>query len=126
MAPHTPQRSGAPGEAGGPLYNRGIGNGFVPVAKTSEVAPGAMKWVVIDRERVVVANVDGVFYALKDSCGHQGAPLSTGTLMGYVIECPLHFACFDARTGELLNGPVSADVPTYQVLVEGDTVYVKR
>jgi len=85
-----------------------------------------MKWVVIDRERVVVANVDGVFYALRDSCGHQGAPLSTGTLMGYVIECPLHFACFDARTGELLNGPVSADVPIYQVLVEGDTVYVKR
>jgi len=126
MAPHTPQRSGAPGEAGGPLYNRGIGNGFVPVAKTSELSPGAMKWVVIDRERVVVANVDGVFYALRDSCGHQGAPLSTGTLMGYVIECPLHFACFDARTGELLNGPVSADVPTYQVLVEGDTVYVKR
>src|SRR5437879_3811380 len=99
MAPHTPQRSGAPGEAGGPLYNRGIGNGFVPVAKTSEVAPGAMKWVLIDRERVVVANVDGVFYALRDSCGHQGAPLSPGTLMGYVIECPLHFACFDARTG---------------------------
>src|SRR5882762_1355499 len=72
MAPHTPQRSGAPGEAGGPLYNRGIGNGFVPVAKTSEVAPGAMKWVVIDRERVVVANVDGVFYALRDSCVTRG------------------------------------------------------
>jgi len=103
-----------------------VTNDFIPVMKASELSPGAMKWVVIDRERVLVANVDGVFHALRDSCGHQGAPLSTGTLVGYAIECPLHFACFDARTGELLSGPVSADVPIYQVLVEGDTVYVKR
>ena len=54
------------------------------------------------------------------------APLSTGDLTGYVIECPLHYACFDVRTGKLLSGPVSGDVATYQVQVEGDTVYVKR
>ena len=101
-------------------------DGFVPVARASELSPGAMKWVVIDRKRVVIANVDGTFYALRDSCGHLGAPLSTGTLVGYVIECPLHYACFDARTGKLLSGPVAADVVTYQVRVEGDTVYVKR
>jgi hypothetical protein len=43
-----------------------------------------------------------------------------------VIECPLHFAIFDVRTGKLLSGPTAADVPTYQVQVEDDTVYVKR
>jgi len=46
--------------------------------------------------------------------------------VGHVIECPLHYACFDVRTGKLLSGPVSGDVPTYAVRVEGDTVYVKR
>ena len=101
-------------------------NDFVPVMKVNDLAPGAMKWVVIDRERVLVANVDGAFYALRDTCGHQGAPLSTGTLMGYVIECPLHFACFDVRSGKFISGPASADVPTYEVRVEGDTVYVRR
>jgi len=101
-------------------------DGFVPVTRASELVPGAMKWVVIDRERVLVANVDGAFYALQDTCGHLGAPLSTGTLVGHVIECPLHYACFDVRTGKLLSGPVAADVRAYQVLVEGDTVYVKR
>jgi nitrite reductase/ring-hydroxylating ferredoxin subunit len=101
-------------------------DGFVAVTRTSEVPPGAMKWAVIDRERVLIANVEGVFHALRDSCGHAGAPLSTGTLLGYVVECPLHYACFDVRTGKLLSGPVSADVATYEVLVEGDTVYVKR
>jgi nitrite reductase/ring-hydroxylating ferredoxin subunit len=43
-----------------------------------------------------------------------------------LIECPLHFAQFDVRTGELVNGPVSAAVPTYEVRVGEDTVYVKE
>ena len=64
--------------------------------------------------------------ALQDACGHRQTPLSNGTLEGYIIECPLHFAQFDVRTGKLLSGPAGADVPTYPVLVEGDTVYVKR
>lgn len=101
-------------------------DGFVPVARASELSPGAMTWVALDRERVLIANVDGCFYALRDSCGHRQAPLSKGTLEGHVIECPLHFARFDVRTGKLLSGPTAADVPTYQVLVDGDTVYVKR
>jgi nitrite reductase/ring-hydroxylating ferredoxin subunit len=101
-------------------------DGYVPVTAVAELPPGAMKWVVIDRERVLVANVDGSFFALRDTCGHAGAPLSTGELVGYVLECPLHYACFDVRTGKLLSGPVSADVPSYQVRVEGDTVYVRR
>jgi nitrite reductase/ring-hydroxylating ferredoxin subunit len=101
-------------------------DGFVPVTRASELSPGAMTWVALDRERVLIANVDGCFYALQDSCGHRQAPLSKGTLEGHVIECPLHFARFDVRTGKLLSGPASADVPTYEVRVEGDTVYVKR
>jgi len=98
----------------------------VPVMGASELQPGQMKVVVIDRERILVANVGGVFHAVRDVCGHAGAPLSSGSLIGYVVECPLHFACFDVRSGKLLTGPVSADVPSYPVRVEGDTVYVNR
>ena len=98
---------------------------FVAVAKTSELPPGQMKWVAVDRERVVLANVGGAFYALRDVCGHKNAPLSRGKLIGHLIECPLHFAQFDVRTGELVNGPVSIPIPTYEVRVEEDIVYVK-
>jgi 3-phenylpropionate/trans-cinnamate dioxygenase ferredoxin subunit len=101
-------------------------SGFVPVSPASELSPGAMKWVVVDRERVLLANVEGVFYALRDACGHRQAPLSRGTLAGHVVECPLHFATFDVRTGKPLGGPVAADVPTYPVRVSDGTVYVKR
>jgi nitrite reductase/ring-hydroxylating ferredoxin subunit len=101
-------------------------DGFVPVTRASVLGPGALTWVAIDRERVLIANVDGAYYALQDACGHRQAPLSKGTLRGHVIECPLHFARFDVRTGQLLSGPAAADVPTYPVQVEGDIVYVRR
>ena len=101
-------------------------DGFVPVTPASALAPGAMKWVVVNRERVLLANVDGSFYALRDTCGHRGASLAQGALVGHVIECPEHFACFDMRTGKLLSGPASADIPTYEVRIEDDTVYLKR
>ena len=99
---------------------------FVAVAKAPELPPGQMKWVVVDGERRVLANVAGIYYAISDVCGHRNAPLSRGKLDGYLIECPLHFAQFDVRTGELVSGPVSTPVPIYEVRVEGDTVYVKR
>ena len=45
---------------------------------------------------------------------------------GLVIECPLHFAQFDIRTGKFVDGPLATDVPAYEVRVEGDTVYARR
>jgi nitrite reductase/ring-hydroxylating ferredoxin subunit len=94
------------------------------VAKLDELAPGQMKWVAVNGDRRVLANVEGTFYAISDVCGHRNAPLSRGKLQGYMIECPLHFAQFDIRTGELVSGPVSMAVPVYEVRVEDDTVYV--
>ena len=63
---------------------------------------------------------------LCDACGHQRAPLSRGRLEGQVVECPLHFARFDVRTGALLWGPIAEDVPVYEVRVDGEMVYVRR
>ena len=80
-------------------------NEFVAVARTSELAPGEMKRVLVERERVLLANVGGTFYAVNDWCGHQKAALSKGKLEGSVVECPLHFACFDVTTGKALSGP---------------------
>ncbi len=85
-----------------------------------------MTWVAVERERVLLVNVAGVFYALSDACGHQRAPLSRGRLQGHVVECPWHFARFDVRTGRLLSGPVAEDVPIHEVRVDGDIVYVRR
>ena len=85
-----------------------------------------MTVVAIERERILLANIDGAFYAMRDVCGHRNAPLSRGRLDGHIVECPLHFALFDVRTGKLVDGPVSADVPVYETRIEDGTVFVKR
>ncbi len=78
---------------------------FVPVAKVSDLKPGEMKRVIVDKQRILLANVDGTFYAIKDQCGHQKAALSKGRLEGFTVDCPLHFARFDMRSGKVLSGP---------------------
>lgn len=100
-------------------------DGFVAAAEAGDLAPGQLKWVAVEGERVVLANLDGRFYALRDVCGHKNAPLSRGRLVGATIECPLHFAQFDLCTGQLVSGPVSAAVPVYEIKVENGTVYIR-
>ena len=100
--------------------------GFTAVAETAEIPPGTMKCVAVDRQRVVLANVEGRFYAVSDICGHRNAPLSRGRLDGHLVECPLHFAQFDVRDGRLVDGPVSTDLPVYEVRIEAGTILVRR
>jgi 3-phenylpropionate/trans-cinnamate dioxygenase ferredoxin subunit len=84
-----------------------------------------MKMVVADQERLLLVNMAGTFYVLSDTCGHDWASLSRGTLEGHVVVCPRHFARYDVCTGRLLNGPLADDIPVYEVRIEEDTVYVK-
>ena len=56
-------------------------------------------------KKVVIANVDGRFYAFNSRCPHQNVPLHLGTLQGKVIICPLHFSSFDVTTGKKLSEP---------------------
>ena len=97
---------------------------FQTVAQTSDVAPGKLKLV---RGDVVIANVDGEFFAFSSRCPHDKGPLDKGKLAGDVVICPLHFAQFNVRTGEALKGGVTRDpVAVYQVRLEGDDIQVSK
>ena len=98
---------------------------FVEVAKTTDVEPGQKTVVAVDDERYVLVNLGGEFAAILDECGHASGILSKGKLEGHVIVCPRHFARYDLRTGTLVDGPLADDVPVCEVLIEGDTVYLR-
>lgn len=55
---------------------------YVEVAKIDEIPWGNMKHVELDGKEIVVANLNGKFYAMDDRCGHMNALLSMGTLSG--------------------------------------------
>lgn len=83
-----------------------------------------MRMVKIGRKRIALINVDGEFFAIDDTCTHEEASLSEGDLYGDIVECPLHGACFNVRTGEVEAFPAVVPVETYQVRVVDDEVQV--
>jgi 3-phenylpropionate/trans-cinnamate dioxygenase ferredoxin subunit/naphthalene 1,2-dioxygenase system ferredoxin subunit len=74
------------------------------VAKVSEISEGTMKRVKAFDTHVLLSNVHGKIYATQDSCGHQRASLSRGSLNGQIVTCPLHSAKFDVTTGRNVSG----------------------
>jgi len=76
-------------------------------------------------KEVCVARVGNEVFAIEDNCSHQDAALSEGEQNGYKIECWLHSAEFDLRTGEALTPPASQAVKTYPVLLDGNNVVVE-
>jgi len=83
-----------------------------------------MKPCEVAGRRVALCNADGRLYAVGDACSHAGVRLSEGWLYDGRIESAPCRAFFDAGTGEALTPPARASVPTYDVRVEGDDVYV--
>lgn len=75
---------------------------------------------------IAVFNVDGELLAIDDTCTHQDASLADGWLEGCSVECPLHAACFDLRTGMPSGPPAKMPVRTHEVVVADDgLVYVR-
>ena len=99
---------------------------FHTVAQGSEIAPGEMKLVDLEGEEVVIANVDGTYYAFSNTCTHEGGPLVDGELDGETVTCPWHFTVFDVKSGEALEGVTDAPVPTYEVRLEGENIQVAK
>ena len=74
--------------------------GKIIVGKVSDFIPGKMHKVTIDGKDVLVVNIDGIYYAVNDTCTHAGASLSEGSLDGTVVTCGWHGAKFDCKTGK--------------------------
>lgn len=76
-------------------------------------------------QSICVAKVGGEVFALDDTCTHADASLSEGEIIDGAIECWLHGAHFDLRTGEALTPPAVTPVKRYAVKVDGDSVTVE-
>lgn len=98
---------------------------YVRVATTGEVEEGTGRYYDVDGEPIAIWHVDGTFYATTDICSHEEASLSEGELEGEVVECPLHGARFNVRTGRVLSLPAVVGVKTYPVRVNGDVIEIE-
>jgi naphthalene 1,2-dioxygenase system ferredoxin subunit len=99
--------------------------GWVRAASRNELAEGEVLGVELAGRSIALYNVEGSLFATDNICTHAYARLSDGWLDGGLIECPLHAARFDVRTGKVLDPPATEDLRTYPVRVVDDEIQVK-
>ena len=100
---------------------------FRTAAKTSDLTPGEMKLVTLDGEAVVIANVDGEYFAFANTCTHADGPLVEGELVGAIVTCPWHATPFNVKTGEAQEGGVTDNpVATHAVRVESNDIQIAK
>ena len=102
----------------------------IELCSTADVAPGNVIKVEKDDLVLAVYNLDGEFYALKNSCPHQAARVCLGRVLGTtlpsdvyefqygkegrILRCPWHSWEYDITTGQSVFDP-RVRVVTYPV-----------
>ena len=85
---------------------------------------GEVVGIKVQGKDIAVYNVGGTLYATDNVCTHAFALLSEGYLEEHMIECPLHAGRFDIRDGKGQGPPISCDIRTYRVRLNGSQVEV--
>jgi 3-phenylpropionate/trans-cinnamate dioxygenase ferredoxin subunit len=112
---------------------------FVEAGQTSEFEDGTKKKLLVQGQEILLARVEGKYYATDNRCPHLGGELSAGKLEGTVVTCPRHGSQFDLSDGKVLrwlkgSGLISSlgkalkppkPLKTYNIRIEGDTILVE-
>jgi nitrite reductase/ring-hydroxylating ferredoxin subunit len=108
------------------------------VCRLQELDVGEMKAFTSAGQKFVLYHLSDGFYATQASCTHIFAPLARGKLLDdRNVQCPLHRARFDIRTGKVVdwaNFPPGIQMlnvvrgekalRTFKVIVDGGIVKV--
>ena len=98
---------------------------YTSVASLSALKTSKLLCVKPAGLRIALAYVDGKVFAVDDTCSHEDASLSKGSLHDECVKCPLHGSRFDLNSGEALDDPAEDPIRTYSVKIDGDRIFVK-
>jgi 3-phenylpropionate/trans-cinnamate dioxygenase ferredoxin component len=64
---------------------------------------GSLKEINIDGQEIVLAKINGQYYAAQNRCPHLGGQLHLGKLQGNIITCPRHGSQFNIKDGSVVR-----------------------
>lgn len=104
------------------------------VATVDQIPAGQHKVIEVAGREIGVFNLQGEYFAIRNSCPHQGGPLCSGRVTGFImatepgqysytrrgeiVRCPWHGWEFDIKTGQSWFDPGKTRVRNYKVTVE--------
>jgi nitrite reductase/ring-hydroxylating ferredoxin subunit len=104
----------------------------VRVGGTSEIPVGTMKKEEVEGTEILMANVNGDYYIIGNTCPHMGTALSQGVLGRNIVTGYGHKEQFSVTTGKVVLRPKVGffhtkiqDAPSYHVEVENENIVVK-
>ena len=97
----------------------------IKTLKTSDLSLNSSKVIDLGDKQIALFNYEGEYYALDDMCSHAEASLSEGDVYDCKVECPLHGAEFDLKTGDAVTLPATKPVNKYKVDVEDDYIFLE-
>ncbi len=99
---------------------------WTPVATVDELTEGIPLAVTVDDSNLAIVKIADEIFAVEDWCSHGHVPLSDGDVDPdeCTIECYLHSAQFDLRTGRACSLPATQPICVYPCRIDGDTVVV--
>jgi 3-phenylpropionate/trans-cinnamate dioxygenase ferredoxin subunit len=98
---------------------------WIPVTTVAALVPGDYAQTEVDGVIVAVFNIDGSFYAIEDTCTHDGGGLTGGAVEDCQVICPRHGARFCLRTGAALTPPAYEPVRTYATRINNGVIEVQ-
>ena len=94
----------------------------VRVCAEGDIAAGTARAFMVGSSWIGVFHTSAGWYAIGNSCPHQGISLAEGHVDDTSVTCYAHDRCYDLATGQ---GPgVNEIVPCYPVEVRGGEVFV--
>ncbi|HEU0167456.1 MAG TPA: non-heme iron oxygenase ferredoxin subunit [Chloroflexota bacterium] len=101
---------------------------FLEACRLGSIPEAAGVQAVVNGRKIALFRIGDRVYAIDDTCTHEEASLSEGTVYDDEdepqVECPKHGAIFDIATGAVRSLPAVKSVNSYETRVEGDTVLV--
>ena len=97
---------------------------WIRIASADDLQDDEALGLEVGGTRIALYRSEGEFFATANRCTHAEAVMSEGFVEDGCIECPLHQARFDLRTGKALCAPATVDIRTYPVRRDGDDVYI--
>jgi nitrite reductase/ring-hydroxylating ferredoxin subunit len=98
----------------------------ITLGTTAAVKPGELAAFEVEGTRIAIANANGRFFAIDDTCTHEQCSLAEeGTLEGTVVTCGCHGAQFDVTTGAVLAPPAPEPVKAYPLRIEQGNLIIE-
>src|SRR5687768_18566193 len=83
----------------------------------ADLPNGERLFVEIEDKPIVVFNIGGQYFAIRDVCTHDDGPLGDGDIEDHTVVCPRHGGELDARNGTATLPPAVVDITSHPARV---------